>query len=285
MKTASGRLNPLSSTSASSATALRAARLALERARAAVVSGNEHRSLHRLELTPAIVVEVLLMAVVPCAALWWLRPTLMGAWYDIIGWWAPRLHMALAHTSADAGAAVLAELAAEPASFMPTPAIGMTTTVLVILAWVATYWLNDRALPLKYVVRVLCAIQASALLYFLAVPAQFPYTVAGHLESTLSAGYSVMLTLPVLLALGWGVLRLPLRQKVVYPLFLLGYFALMLPHKALLHVLILQQYSVLFMPVLYLCFGAVFDLMIFVALYSWLASRVPVAALSGPPAP
>jgi len=41
---------------------------------------------------------------------------------------------------------------------------------------------------------------------------------------------------------------------------------------------IMPRLSVLFMPVLYLCFGAVFDALVFVALYSWAASNTPANA-------
>ena len=40
----------------------------------------------------------------------------------------------------------------------------------------------------------------------------------------------------------------------------------------------MQHLSVLFMPVLYICFGAVFDALVFVALYSWAVSNAPVDA-------
>ena len=70
------------------------------------------------------------------------------------------------------------------------------------------------------------------------------------------------------------------HQKLLYPVLMLAYFALMVPHKALLSLLILQQMSVLFMPLLYLCFGTVLDLMVFVALYSWLASLAPADAVA-----
>jgi hypothetical protein len=122
-------------------------------------------------------------------------------------------------------------------------------------------------------------VQASALLFFMAYPTSFPYTITGHLAATLNAGFYLMLAVPVLLALGWGVLRIPLHQKLLVPMFMIAYFAVLLPHQALLHALVVLHFSALFMPLLYLCFGAVLDLMIFVALYSWLVSRVPAQAL------
>lgn len=99
--------------------------------------------------------------------------------------------------------------------------------------------------------------------------------VTGHLAALLNAGFYLMLATPPLLALGWGVLHMPLRQRLLGPVLVVAYFAVMLPHQALLHALVVQHVSVLFVPVLYLCFGAVLDLMVFVALCAWLTGMAP----------
>lgn len=59
---------------------------------------------------------------------------------------------------------------------------------------------------------------------------------------------------------------------------ILIFFAVLIPHQVLAQAFIMQHLSVLFMPVLYVCFGAVFDALIFVALYSWAVSNAPVKA-------
>ena len=138
---------------------------------------------------------------------------------------------------------------------------------------------DDSMLDVYTECRTLCVVQGSALLFFMFAPDRFPYTMTGHLAAMLNAGFHLMLAMPLLLALGWGVLRLPLHQKLLYPALMVAYFAVMLPHKALLHAVVVQHLSALFMPLLYLCFGAVMDLMVFVALYSWLVSRAPAQAL------
>jgi Kef-type K+ transport system membrane component KefB len=73
-------------------------------------------------------------------------------------------------------------------------------------------------------------------------------------------------------------------HKILAPVAFLAYFALMLPHKTLLQVWLLEHLSILFMPLLFLCFGALLDLWIFVALYAWLASTTPALAHTGPSA-
>jgi hypothetical protein len=218
------------------------------------------------------------MAVIPSAILLQFKPWLMQFWMELIAWWAARLGLALT-LAPGAAAPALQWQAGYAGSLVPTAGNGAITAAVVVAVYAGTYWMSDRQTPLKYVVRALCLIQATALVFFMFSPSMFSYTMAGHLTSMLDAGYYLMLAVAPLLALGWGVLRVPTYQKLLYPLVMLVYFAAMLPHKALLHALVLQHFSVLFMPVLYLCFGTVFDLMIFVALYSWLASMAPAHAL------
>ncbi len=56
---------------------------------------------------------------------------------------------------------------------------------------------------------------------------------------------------------------------------ILGFFAIVNPHKVLAQAFILQHLSVLFMPVLYICMVAVLAALVFVALYSRAVSSAP----------
>lgn len=256
--------------------AIEAARARLDEARSGAGAPLEAGT--RLRLTPLTVVELLLMAALPCAALLAAKPWLMGFWHSVILWWSERLALPLGLVRTGDSES-LEWLASYAGALVPSPATGVVAAALVIGAFASTWWMSDRQVPLKYLVRLLCVVQASALLFFMFVPTSFPYSMTGHLASLLNAGYYLMLAIPPLLALGWGVLRIPLHQKLLYPALMLAYFAFMLPHKALLHAVVVQHFSALYMPLLYLCFGAVLDLMVFVALYSWLASRAPPLAL------
>lgn len=257
--------------------ALGKARIRLQQARSLLPGNGLHRSLLRTGYSFGSVFGIVLMAALPCAALWALRMPLMDAWHNLLFWWAERLELPLAWVTLDG---VRSMVWAGGKAQLPSELTLALTAIAVLLAWAATARFSDRMMPLKYLVRVLCGVQATALVFFALLPGRFAYTLSGYLSATLDAGFFLMLVLPILLALGWGVLRLPVYQKVLYPALLLVYFAVMVPHKALLHLLVLQEFSVLFMPMLYLCLGAVLDLMIFVALYAWLASHAPVDAMA-----
>lgn len=258
--------------------ALRTAQALLDQLRSQDQARQLHRSLHRLRLEPMVVLETGAIALLMTVALVLARPALMDAWQSAILWWGSHLGVPLQVT--EYGLRRDWSFLAETVSLVPGPLTGVLTAAAVIAAFASTYWMGDRLVPLKYLVRTLCVVQASALLFFMFVPSLFPYTVGGHLDAMLESGYYLMLALPTLLAVGYVILRLPLHRKLLDPLLLLAYFAVMLPHKALLHVLVLQHFSVLFMPLLYLCFGLLFDLMLFVALYSWLVSLAPRRAVS-----
>lgn len=232
----------------------------------------------RLRMTPRVGLELMLMVVLPCALLLALRRPLMAAWHEVMLWWSEQLALPL-ELVRTGDTATLEWQVSYTGALVPGPVTGVLTAAGVIAAFASTWWMSDRQIPLKYLVRTLCVVQGSALLFFMFEPDRFPYTMTGHLAAMLNAGYYLMLAMPLLLALGWGVLRLPLHQKLLYPALMVAYFAVMLPHKALLHAVVVQHFSALFMPLLYLCFGAVMDLMVFVALYSWLVSRAPAQAL------
>lgn len=217
---------------------------------------------------------LLLMALLPSAALLALKPQLMTAWHGTMLWWSERLALPMGFVPTG-DTASLERQAARAGALLPDTATGVIMAAAVIGAFAATRWMSDRQAPLKYLVRTLCVVQAGALLCFIFAPGSFPDTLTGHLAVLLNTGFYLMLALPPLLALGLGVLRLPLHRRLLYLVLLMAYFAVMLPHKALLHAVVVQHVSALFLPMLSLCFGVVLDLMVVAALYAWLANLAP----------
>lgn len=188
-----------------------------------------------------------------------LRPDVLRAWTWVVAWWSEAL--GLSGLPQDA----------------PPPSAGLllaTSAAVALLYAQAGRW-HERWQPLRVVVRALCLVQASACLFFALVPARFPYAAHQHLASLMQMGADFLLVIPLMLALGWGLLNLPWRLKLFGPLVVLLYFLLWMPHQVLLHAWVLRNGSVLFMPALLLCLGPLLNGWIFVALYAWLASLTP----------
>ena len=166
----------------------------------------------------------------------------------------------------------------DPGALAPSSATLALSFGVILLIWLASGRLSDRFYPLKVTLRALCLIQLTASLYFWLSPASFPYTLSAHLNALLTMSHGFMLAIAPMLALGMGVLHLPWKHKLLAPLGVLTYFALMLPHKIMLHWWILERVSILFMPLLFWALGSLLDLWIFVALYGWLVSQAPPQA-------
>lgn len=252
-----------------------AAFLAVKKARSEHVRVRPHRAITALKVTPYLLAQAVLLPVLLCALLVALKPTLLEFWRDCIVFWSEGLGLPFGNASQLSSAGSMEVLLSTALTSTPMP--GSTTlwvTALVSLLGVAvSYVMTGARVPLKYPLRIVCVVQLVAVAYFWWWPTSFPYTIVRHSEELMTIGYVVMLATPVMLAVGYYLLNQSLGIKLFYTALILLFFTVMIPHQVLAHAVILQHMSVLFMPVLYICFGAVFDALVFVALYSWAASN------------
>lgn len=237
------------------------------------------RSVPSAQRHTAHLLQWALLSALPVALTLQAQPLLYGFWQEVITRWSALLGLSLSGTT-QAHHTRLLWAVAEDGTRVPSSQTLWLTSAGLLLLWAVAGQFSDRFHPLRVGLRALCLIQASACAFFWWSPASFPYTLTRHAHTLLDMGYGFMLATGPMLALGWGILQVPLWSKLVAPVGVLAYFSLMLPHQALLHTWLLTHGSVLFMPVLFLCFGVLLDWWIFVALYAWLASQAPASALS-----
>ncbi len=239
-----------------------------------------HRSFTTMKVTPWLLVQAILLPIVLCALLLWARPWILDFWRSCILFWSVGLDLPFQLSVATDGAAGHVPRLLDVSGDAPQPGpVTLAITAAVTLALLAlSLVMKGAVLPLKYPLRIACVVQAVAVVYFWWIPGTFPYSVARHSEELMTIGYVVMLATPVMLAVGYYILNQGLAVKLMYTALILSFLAIMVPHQVLAQALIMQHLSVLFMPVLYICFGAVFDALVFVALYSWAASNAPVNA-------
>jgi len=272
---------------------LQAARQALAAARLQASASAQDHLAHATAQTvvprphwPVLALRLLLTAGPVLALLAAGRPQLMAFWQGLLAAWAAALQLPLqwqtVQASAEAGGGLrLIASALDDGTRLPT-LWGLGGTALAgLLLWLGSARLPDAWLPLRVLLRALLLVQALALALVVLRPAEFPYTLGSHLSTLLNLGYGFLLAVPLLLALGWGVLALPLWQRLLVPAALVAWLAVLMPHKALLQVWLLAHSSVLFMPVLFVALGPLLDLMVFVALYGWLLSLRPAQATAG----
>lgn len=236
-----------------------------------------HRAITPLKVTPWLLAQAVLLPIVLVGLLLWVKPGLLDIWRDIIMFWSRHLGLPfdLSANVVDLGHSRLTITSGPDASPMPGRLNLLVTGLLCLVGLAVSMTMKKALLPLRYPLRIVAVLQGVAVLYFWLSPTAFPYGIARHSEELMTIGYVVMVSTPVMLAMGYYILNQGLLVKLFHSALILLFFALMVPHQVLVQALLMQHFSVLFMPVLYICMGAVFDALVFVALYSWAVSNAP----------
>jgi hypothetical protein len=262
--------------------AFASARLALARAHKRHIQVRQHRAINHLHMGPYLLLQTLLLPAVFCGLLWWGQSYLFELWQTYILVWAKQLDIPLVASTGSATASKLGLIWSVGNHFDDLPSGGTLaiTGLLTLVVFMISFGMNGRMFPLKYLLRILCVIQGFALVFFWLQPSGFPYDISNHVNDLAIMGYVLLMAIPVMLALGYYVLNIDMGTKLLHTALILLYFIVMVPFQVIGHVLILQNFSLLFMPILYICFGTLFDMLIFVALYSWAASTAPAQATS-----
>lgn len=253
---------------------------AVKKARAQHVKVRPHRAITPLRVTGYLLAQAIVLPILLCGLLLWARPLILEFWRNCILFWSGGLGVPFGRSAQlnEAGQYALLLTGTGDAAPLPTTTTMLVTAAVTLIAFVLSLRMKNAMLPLKYPVRIVCAVQFVTLIYFWLGPSSFPYTIARHSEELMTIGYVVLLATPVMLAMGYYILNQGLLTKLFYTALILLFLAVMVPHQVLVQALIMQHLSVLFMPVLYICFGAVFDALVFVSLYSWVASNAPLDA-------
>lgn len=249
-------------------------------ARGRLVKIRPHRAITPLKVTPSLLAQAVILPLMLCGLLFWAKPQLFDFWRSCILFWSSGLDLpiGLSRRLNDSGQHALNLSNASDGAPLPDTIALTITTLLTLIAFAFSARMNNARLPLKYPLRIVCVVQFVALLYFWLSPSTFPYSIARHSEELMTMGYVGMLAMPVMLAVGYYILNQSVVMKLFNTALILLFFVILIPHQVLAHAFIMQHLSVLFMPVLYICFGAVFDALIFVALYSWVVSNAPAEA-------
>ena len=253
---------------------------AVKLARTQNVQVRPHRAITPLKVTPYLLAQAILLPLILCTLLLWGKPMLLELWRDWILFWSDGLNMGFSRGTQLDDSGRLATTLSTGTLNTPMPSMSaLWITGIITLAGLAlSLTMKGATLPLKYPLRIVCVVQLITVAYFWWIPGNFPYSIARHSEELMTIGFVLMLSTPVMLAVGYYILNQNILIKLFHTTLILLFFTVMIPHQVLAQAFIMQHLSILFMPLLYICFGAVFDALVFVALYSWAASNAQANA-------
>ena len=248
---------------------------AVKLARTQNVQVRPHRAITPLKVTPYLLAQAILLPLILCTLLLWGKPMLLELWRDWILFWSDGLNMGFSQgTQLDDSGQIATTLSTGTLNTpMPSMSALWITGIITLAGLALSLTMKGATLPLKYPLRIVCVVQLITVAYFWWIPGNFPYSIARHSEELMTIGFVLMLSTPVMLAVGYYILNQNILIKLFHTTLILLFFTVMIPHQVLAQAFIMQHLSILFMPLLYICFGAVFDALVFVALYSWAASN------------
>jgi hypothetical protein len=135
-----------------------------------------------------------------------------------------------------------------------------------------SFALPARFTPLKYFIRLLAILQATAIGFFALSPDPFPYRLQDHVFLLQTAGLVVIGLVPLVLGLTLHVFDLGLGRKMLLTVAIAGHLVVFLPLKVMVHIWLVLHGTAVLMPVLFLVFGLLLDVMVFVGFYGWALS-------------
>jgi hypothetical protein len=253
---------------------------AARKARNKLIKPQPHRAIASMKVKPYLLLQALVLPLLLVGLIYMGQPLIFNFWKACIEFWARYMAFTFDLTTAfsETGRMTLHVTNDPTSSQTPNFTTLVITTAITLFGFVASLHMNKTCLPLKFPLRIICSVQLATVLYFWLFPSDFLYRISDHSEELMDIGYFVMLATPVMLSIGYYILNQNLLKKVFNTLLILAFMSIMIPHQVLAQALIMTHFSNLFMPVLYLCFGAVFDALVFIALYSWVVSNTTIEA-------
>ncbi|MEX2284307.1 MAG: hypothetical protein WEE89_17595 [Gemmatimonadota bacterium] len=234
----------------------------------------EHRAFRRVPdrtriswstIVLVVVMTTLTMAALPAIASMWtvmlarLAPVLgLGEVIASPRWIVPFIQVEVPHVTANAP--------------LPSRPVWWLTLLGSIVLLVVSFFLPKRVLPIAYLIRALLFVQVVSLTYFALFAAHFPYTLAGYTSDMHTIGLAIIALVPIVYGVTYFVFDFGVVRKVWIVLASLGHLIIFIPLQYLVHGAVVAKFSLLFLPVLFMIFGALLDVSILIALYGWAMS-------------
>ncbi|MDB4879308.1 MAG: hypothetical protein JWL60_754 [Gemmatimonadetes bacterium] len=238
-----------------------------------------HRSIATIDLPRHDVVLAALLSVVLVAT--------YVAGVDLLAALWTRLFLALAGPLGLGGVGQRAASVAGVAITMPcftahapTPgaAAWWVTLVVTVLTLAGTLFLRGAWLPLAYALRFAAAIQASALLFFGLVPDRFPHDLGGYVSGMMLVGAVLIGIVPIVFGLTYFLMDVGWSRKVALALLVMAHLAVLVPLQYALHAAVIAHASLIVLPLCFILFGLLPEIMVLVALFGWGMSWQPLRA-------
>lgn len=233
-----------------------------------------HRAIRRLAPSPVQLGSAVGLAVAFDAATWSLRSRIAAGWTAFFRFWVGTLELGGSVSAGGEGGRWLdaAVPTLEIAARAPDRGQWWGTLAVTSAVLLGTRLLPERLLPIRYFARFICIVQGSALLFFLLAGDAFPYTLAGYSRSMGQSLLWLMMIVPWLHALTYGIFAFSASRKLALTALTLAFVGIAGPFLLMAHAYLIARLSLLVLPVLYFVFGLPLLVLACIGLYGWAMS-------------
>ena len=155
----------------------------------------------------------------------------------------------------------------------PNEPILLTAALVALIMMAFAYiFMRSGALPVGYLIWAIALLQLLACGVFFLAAERFPHTLGGHVANGFSYSLNLLFISPLILAVTYFVFDYPLVQKVIGTVCLMAALVIVTPSQYIVHIGLIHHFSLVVMPVLYIFFGLLFNIAVFVAMFGWCVS-------------
>ncbi|MGR8948919.1 MAG: hypothetical protein ACU84Q_12785 [Gammaproteobacteria bacterium] len=235
-----------------------------------------HRALRTLDFRPASILHPIALLTLCYAVLAFSLHPIELLWQEILGFSIPHL---IGNDKLSLQPVPVLALISANVPFPTTRGVHpdnltllVATLVSLSLMLVSFLFLRHKTLPLRYLLWAICLVQILACAIFYLAPDKFPHTLASHVANGLTYALNLIFIAPLILAVTYFIFDHPLMQKALGALVILIALVVVAPCQYLLHISLLHHLSLVVMPCLFIFFGLLFNIAVFIAIYAWCVS-------------
>ena len=232
---------------------------------------SQHRALLTLPMSPKNYVPSIIMAATVFFAYLFALEYVFVAWSWILEWCSNLFNMEIQQGSFGFEVGIFniyapyLKLGAATASNFEW-SIGVLITVITLLI---SFFMPDRFLPFAYLLRALAFIQTISILFFLFFSNYFPYSLASYHAVMMLAGLIFIGLIPLIYGLIYYIFDETIVKKLWLTALTMSHLLLLVPLQYFAHAYLIHEFSLMYMPILFLMFGLMIDVFVLIAFYSW----------------
>lgn len=232
---------------------------------------SQHRALLTLPMNPGVYIPAVILALVIFFSYLFALEYVFIGWSWILEWCSNLFNMELKQGSFgfEVGIFNIYVPYLKIGAASPTNLEWLVGVIIAVVTLLVSFFMPDRFIPFAYLLRALALIHTISILFFLFYSNYFPYSLASYQAVMMLVGLIFTGLVPLIYGLIYYIFDETLIKKLWLTVLTMSYLLLLVPLQYFAHAYLIHEFSLMYMPILFLMFGLMVDVFILIAFYSW----------------